>query len=69
MLEALQKRCAMLCTILEVSVLAGKDKMYTMQEMAESLHVNKTTVYRYLKKQSIVHSIAQRFCNASSNEL
>ncbi|CUR43547.1 hypothetical protein LRLP16767_LRLP167_01346 [Limosilactobacillus reuteri] len=31
----------------------SKDKMYTMQEMAEKLRVNKTTVYRYLKKQDI----------------
>ena len=53
----------MLCTILEVSVLAGKDKMYTMQEMAESLHVNKTTVYRYLKKQSIAPATTKSNAN------
>ena len=30
-----------------------KDKTYTMQEMADILKVNKTTVYRYLKKKNI----------------
>ena len=53
----------MLCTILKVSVLAGKDKIYTMQEMAESLHVNKTTVYRYLKKQSIAPATTKSNAN------
>lgn len=30
-----------------------KNKSYTMQEMADILKVNKTTVYRYLKKNNI----------------
>ena len=31
----------------------NKDKTFTMQEMADILKVNKTTVYRYLKKEKI----------------
>lgn len=34
-------------------VTENKDKYYTMQEMADVLEVNKTTVYRYLKKEHI----------------
>lgn len=31
----------------------NSSKKYTMQEMADILKVNKTTVYRYLKKERI----------------
>ena len=44
-------------------MLDSKDKMYTMQEMAEKLRVNKTTVYRYLKKQDIAPATTKSNAN------
>ena len=35
----------------EVIALSFEKETYTMQEMADKLHVNKTTVYRYLKSK------------------
>lgn len=48
--RTLQKRCAMLHTIGgNVMAKAG----YTMQEIADTLGVNKSSVFRYLKKENI----------------
>ncbi|KPD33473.1 hypothetical protein AN404_06795 [Pediococcus acidilactici] len=40
-----------------------KEKDYTMQEMADILNVNKTTVYRFLKKQSIAPAMVKSNTN------
>lgn len=37
----------------DIIMSVNSSKKYTMQEMADILKVNKTTVYRYLKKESI----------------
>lgn len=37
-----------------VKMAKDKEEKYTMQEMADILKVNKTTVYRYLKKKKII---------------
>ena len=41
----------------------GKEKKYTMQEMADVLKVNKTTVYRYLKKKKIAPATVESNTN------
>ena len=35
-----------------------QDKLYTMQEIADNIGVNKTTVYRYIKKNNIANADA-----------
>ena len=37
----------------------SKDKLYTMQEMADEIGINKTTVYRYIKKNNIADAMIQ----------
>lgn len=49
----MRNRCAMLLEIGVWIMANNKDKTFTMQEMADILKVNKTTVYRYLKKEKI----------------
>lgn len=45
--------CATIRAIEVVIVAKSNSKLYTMQEMADALGVNKTSVYRFLKKESI----------------
>ena len=49
--------------ITEAVILSSKSKLYTMQEMATELRVNKTTVYRYLKKQGIAPTTTKSNAN------
>ena len=37
----------------------SKEKMYTMQEMADEIGINTTTVYRYIKKNNIADAMIQ----------
>ena len=37
----------------------SKEKLYTMQEMADEIGINKTTVYRYIKKNNIADAMIQ----------
>lgn len=46
-----------------VEMAKGKEKKYTMQEMADILKVNKTTVYRYLKKKKIIPATVESNTN------
>ena len=40
-----------------------QDKLYTMQEIADNIGVNKTTVYRYIKKNNIANAMIQGNAN------
>lgn len=47
----------------------AKDKTYTMQEMADNVGVNKTSVYRFLKKENIAPAMTKgntNFYNATT---
>lgn len=46
-----------------VVVSDDQDKLYTMQEIADNIGVNKTTVYRYIKKNNIANAMIQGNAN------
>lgn len=63
MRATLRTRCAILRKIGDILMVSKEKKSYTMQEMADILNVNKTTVYRYLKKEHIAPATVESNTN------